>query len=742
MDKLYPPVINGTLPAFYDYENPDIYFHNLSEFKNNNNTFKPPDDSYFITCDNTNGENFGVSPDAQLQLVENKKDLYCYNGLVIDKSNLTGFQQLAIVKKTSDSENNNKFELKFIINYSHPQWDRLINRKLKIYFTTDINYLTSSEYSESGWIKTQGNNTNYIHVGTISSADITIPYKHNRSVSLDNIKGFALKLKKIQTNTEICVLRASKENQADINHQINFIIPPEDLGKIYPGEFLKAQLAYLYGEDDDIGKLNIGYYSTVGIIKYINPLSIDIKEFKSGNNNNDNIFYTEYHGWCDLTNLTTKPYQQKFSLYLNDENLKETSDWFLYNFEQEEKNAYHFQTCLLPQDNLPINYTIEYSIKTIDNAEFSKSYEKVFQLSPMNDLKIKLIAKNIFDDGYINLFFKEDGWQFDSSSYVNYTNNIYHNVEIDSNDKLNISENKDYKNLKHLEINNQQLSLTKNTDNNKYYYDTIISNQSLKLLKQFLFPEKNAQIKIYRADATHSFMNWTQIATIKNISSYSNIFSWSFKDFSIEQGEEYQYICIFDNSLISNKTIATADFEDAFLYDGKKQIKIRFNPKISSFKINRLEQKIETIGSQFPFIFRNNTVEYKEFPISGLISYLMDDNQFFMKYNDLGLELDQKRWDSPDFALKENIPTTNLTGYNIKAERLFKLELLKWLGNGEIKLFKSPAEGNYFVCLMNISLAPEDRLNRMLHTFSCIAYEVQEYNSNNLLKLGFFNKEE
>lgn len=583
-----------------------------------------------------------------------------------------------------------------------------------------------------------------------TTADITIPYKHNRSVSLDNIKGFALKLKKIQTNTEICVLRASKK-QTDINHQINFIISSEDLGQIYPGEFLKAQLAYLYGEDDDIEKQNIGYYSTVGIIKYINPLSIDIKEFKSENNNNDNIFYTEYHGQCDLTNLTTKPYQQKFSLYLNDEEnnkpiLKETSDWFLYNFEQEEKNVYHFQTCLLPQDNSQIKYKIEYSIKTIDNAEFSKSYEKVFQLSDMDDLKIKLIAKNIFDDGYINLFFKEDGWQFDSSSYLNYTNNIYHDVNINSDDKLiNISKNKNYDGLKHLEINEnqQQLSLTNNnTDNNDYYYDTIISNQSLKLLKQFLFPETNAQIKIYRADATHSFMNWTQIATIKNISSYSNIFAWSFKDFSIEQGEEYQYICIFDNSLISNKTIATADFEDAFLYDGKKQIKIRFNPKISSFKINRLEQKIETIGSQFPFILRNNTVEYKEFPISGLISYLMDDNQFFMKYDDLGLELDQKRWDSPDFSFKENIPTTNLTGYNIKAERLFKLELLKWLGNGEIKLFKSPAEGNYFVRLMNISLAPEDRLNRMLHTFSCTAYEVQEYNSNNLLKLGFFNKEE
>jgi hypothetical protein len=86
--------------------------------------------------------------------------------------------------------------------------------------------------------------------------------------------------------------------------------------------------------------------------------------------------------------------------------------------------------------------------------------------------------------------------------------------------------------------------------------------------------------------------------------------------------------------------------------------------------------------------------------------------------------------------------TTDLLSYNIKAERIFKLELLDWLGNGEIKLFKSPTEGNYLVRLMNVSLAPEDRLGRMLHSFSCTAYEVKENTDNNLLKLGFFNNKE
>jgi hypothetical protein len=58
-----------------------------------------------------------------------------------------------------------------------------------------------------------------------------------------------------------------------------------------------------------------------------------------------------------------------------------------------------------------------------------------------------------------------------------------------------------------------------------------------------------------------------------------------------------------------------------FLYDGVRQLKVRFNPKVASFKVDIPEQKLETIGSKYPFIFRNGNVYYHEFPISGLISY-------------------------------------------------------------------------------------------------------------------------
>lgn len=671
MDKLYPPSINGTLPAFY------ADFHNLSEFKENSNSgnnFQPPDNSYFITCDNTGVTNFTVSPDAQLQLVEDTTDLYCYSGLIIDTDNLAGFQQLAIVEKTSDSENNNKFELKFIIVLNQQQ-DSLKNKRLKIYFTTNRN-----NYPGKNWIKSQMSKSSWICVeDTVQgySADIIIPYQNNKSVSLEDITGFALKLKKIQTNTEICVLRTSKDNQTDIEHQINFIIPSENLNKIHPQEFLKAQLAYLYSEDNDdnIGNDEVGYYSTVGIIKYTGKPTIEIQNLSTDDNKNNMFLLDKYIGeYTNPLDSTEKPITHCFSLLVGGV-LKETSGWI-------NQNSYSFDTDIIDEN---VNYQIKYQVKTLNGLEEEIIYNCVTPPSEQSELYINLEAKNNFDNGYIELFFKPDGWNFDLESQGS----------------------------------------------------------------QIIWPNENKTIYLYRTEENSD--DWIQIATIKNLNTYNHIFEWSFKDFTIEQGKKYQYG--FKEQVSNQITIIkksepiVADFEDAFLWDGQRQIKIRFNPKVSSFKTNRLESKVETIGNRYPFIFRNKTVEYKEFPISGLISYLADNAELFMNTAELGIILNQynERTGTPTSVTNVSYnqsETTDLLSYNIKAERIFKLELLDWLDNGEIKLFKSPTEGNYLVRLVNVSLAPEDRLGRMLHSFSCTAYEVKENTDNNLLKLGFFNNKE
>ncbi len=219
-----------------------------------------------------------------------------------------------------------------------------------------------------------------------------------------------------------------------------------------------------------------------------------------------------------------------------------------------------------------------------------------------------------------------------------------------------------------------------------------------------------------------NYTDWDEIARFKLSAQKPSRQLW--KDYTVEQGKSYKYSIqqyndkgLYSNRIYSN--IVKSDFEDAFLFDGEKQLKIKYNPKIASFKTDLLETKVETIGSKHPFILRNGQVSYKEFSISGLISYLMDSTK--------------------DFDTSNELDSIQLTGENIAREREFKLKVYDWLTNGKSKLFRSPGEGNYIVRLMNVSLAPNDTLGRMLHTFTATAYEVADFNYSNLNSFGFIS---
>lgn len=208
--------------------------------------------------------------------------------------------------------------------------------------------------------------------------------------------------------------------------------------------------------------------------------------------------------------------------------------------------------------------------------------------------------------------------------------------------------------------------------------------------------------------------------------------SWSMLDCTIEHGVSYKYSLqqynengIYSERIESN--MVTATFSDSFIYDGERQLCIKFNPKVSSFKNDLAEQKTDTIGSKHPFIIRNGNLKYKEFSIGGLISYIMDESeQLFMTLDDLGMAHIE----------------TDLTHENILAERTFKLSVLDWLTDGKAKLFRSPAEGNYIVRLLNVSMTPQDALGRMLHSFTATAYEIADFTMENLEKYKLIDPSE
>ena len=245
---------------------------------------------------------------------------------------------------------------------------------------------------------------------------------------------------------------------------------------------------------------------------------------------------------------------------------------------------------------------------------------------------------------------------------------------------------------------------------------------------------------ITRSDSLTNFKQWNEFYRFELRN--EKLKTFSLKDFTTQQGVEYQYSIqqYNDNGLYSNRLLSEiikSDFEDCFLYDGERQLKIKFNPKMTSFKNTVLEQKINTIGNKYPFIFRNGNVSYKEFPIAGLVSYLSDIENLFLKEYDLD-NLHRHSTLAEDDKVLDYFPT-DLVSDNLTKERLFKLEVLEWLTNGEPKLFRSPTEGNYIVRLLNANMTPEQALGRMLHNFTATAYEVAEFNYNNLIFYRFVN---
>ena len=350
------------------------------------------------------------------------------------------------------------------------------------------------------------------------------------------------------------------------------------------------------------------------------------------------------------------------------------------------------------------NYIGKYSQINGDATEKVHSY--CFNLYQDNDL-IKttdwiLHNSNLDENGYesFDLFSLEEDLDLDKIYYIEY--------KIKTNNNLMVSSGKYPIKQKVLYASDQLINILPILNYENGYIELNFKSDK-PLIGDFI---------ISKSDASSDFKKWHDIYTL-NLRKDS-INNFSFKDFDVAYNQTYKYAIAQTNkyNLLTEKQISepiTVLFEDMFLFDGEKQLKIRFNPKVSSFKNYILETKVDTIGSKYPFFFRNGSVKYKEFPINGLISCLMDEEQLFME---------------------NEFVSTNLIDSNIYQEKEFKLKVLEWLSNGQSKLFKSPAEGNYIVYLMNVNLTPIDTLGRMLHSFSCNAYEIADYTDDGMRDQG------
>lgn len=411
-----------------------------------------------------------------------------------------------------------------------------------------------------------------------------------------------------------------------------------------------------YKSMNKAGDYIYGYYSTPAIIKYTNKPQVKIVGMQDLIANI--VSSQQFIGSYYNGDNSEKVYQYRFVLSSITGAILEDTGWLLHNSYNDTSLTNSSDTHTIKYYMFPnFIYRIQYFVKTNNGLEAqSVAYQVIQGTAEGADLEFNLRAELDYDNGRVRVFIPDP----------------------------------------------------KNYPNEKY----IMNLENDILQGTYIFT---------RASEESNYQQWEILANFTYQSDYHEFSYW---DYTVASGVTYQYALqkynsagVFSQRLTSSRI--KVSFEDIFLYDGVRQLKVRYNPKISSFKEVVSDTKKTTLGSKFPFVLRNGIVNYKEFPINGLLSYLADNDRLFMSAEDLKL---------PKYIEKEN----DINDENIAIEKAFKLGALEWLNNGGLKVFRSPQEGNYIVRLTNVSLSPNDTLSRMLHSFSCTATQVSDFNIANL----------
>ena len=663
----------------------------------------------------------------------------------------------------------------------------------------------------------------------LKSTSINIPFTMNNAVSDLQVKGFSLRMRTVGSGKYIFEpIYSSAYNLAAGQESATFVLTPDQCKKLTEGQYYKVQIAYcgkrVVNEMGIASGEDIGYYSTVGIIKCTSKPKLSIKGLSE---DSINFFNNEFFGIYDLSNCkdqTERVYSYEFVVYDEQDNVYYTTGEKLHQTYQDTDFSSSIDRVSLNDfASNGITYSISYKVTTLNGMELQTPKYKItseYLVSPNREITI--LPESNVEEGYINVKFKGaldkersmyyvlneaafDSVERDERGLILTDGGFFDCVEYVKDVVVNLPDRLSYLSLHSLyRFWSNGLLKTKTYyykfNLNKpvrltlwqgYYYDTevyeyimdqynrgLINDEELEnqrvntpcyerilqgfnTIKQFSFQDVEENfididsyfiLKIEEHEEPYygSFL-LTRASDEDNYSVWYNLarFKWdneivskdSFQDYTAEHGRRYKYALqqyniwgLYSARMVSD--IYMGIFEDAYLYDGKKTLRIKYNPEVSSFKTTVLEQKTDTLGGKYPFITRNGSTYYKEFPIGGLLAAEIDEKHMFVdpEYGEA------HRHASSDPGTDVHNAYRNYHFFedeNIALEKDFKIRVLDWLNNGKPKLFKSPYEGNYIVRLMNNSLSPVKELGRMLHSFTSQAYEIADYSYENLISYGF-----
>ena len=269
---------------------------------------------------------------------------------------------------------------------------------------------------------------------------------------------------------------------------------------------------------------------------------------------------------------------------------------------------------------------------------------------------------------------------------------------------------------------------------------------------------------IKRASNLDNFKKWELISCTEHA---AGIVTQTFTDTTVGSLVRYQYSAQYQltteafTHVVKSQDIVYPNFYDMLLSRDGRQLAIRYKEQISSLKpvVNR--QKVDTLGGKYPKFVENAQMNYKQFSISGLIDAESDYNRKFLDDRDYldamstydsemngKYEIRNDTIADNEYAYANTSDSRKINSHtntvhdlypkdNWWWEREFREEAIKWLNDGEPKLFRSMPEGNMVVMLTDISLTPEQAVGRRLYNFSATMYEIENgYSIETLESLG------
>ena len=228
---------------------------------------------------------------------------------------------------------------------------------------------------------------------------ITIPYSMNRTLSLNQIKNFAVKIKTLQSSNVLY----------QVSDIINFndksvtvtIEGEENVKKFRVGQFYKVQIAAINENDE------IGYYSIASIGKYTTKPSVSIGGLRSINELNTHTYtyegiYSQLGG-----DMTERVYNYRFDLYDGSNQLVETSGDLLHDSSNDDlDNPYESHDTYTFFKDLPAGetYRVIYTVITNNGLVISSPKYRITQKQTINpEIETNLIVSMNKDNGYISI---------------------------------------------------------------------------------------------------------------------------------------------------------------------------------------------------------------------------------------------------------------------------------------------------------------------------------------------------